>query len=464
MSTFFVVIFSFFSTHSHEAKASSLKDIPTRSSAEINYLLSNEILQGYPDGLFHPQKSVTRGEAVKMVGSAIGLDGTQRKTSFSDVKKDYFGSGFIQSAREKGLIPNDSTFRPKEPMTRGEMALLLEKAFELTETSNKNFSDVASSGELHNAIDRIATARLAAGYPDGTFRPNANMTREEFSLFVARALNEAYRVASAEKPVEKPIENPVNVEKPIKEAVVNVASWDSLNVRSGPSADDAVVGSFKAGTKVSIYQYEGDWAYVQSGNVTGYVNKYYLATPSDGKARIAIDPGHGGSDPGAVGIGGLQEKELNLAVALKVETLLKQMGIEVVMTRRDDTFPSLSQRVDIAVNQKADAFVSIHGNSATASASGTETYYSMASTRADSSKQLATFIQKRLVPALGTKDRGVKTANYLVIYKTPLPSALVELGFISNNSDAKKLASDEYRNKAAEAIALGIQDYYNWKN
>lgn len=450
MSTFFVVIFSFFSTNSNEAAASSLTDIPTRSSAEINYLLSKGIIQGYPDGLFYPQKSVTREEAVKMVGIAIGLDGTLRETSFSDVKKDSFGSGFIQSAREKGLIPNDSTFRPKEPMTRGEMALLLEKAFKLTATSNKNFSDVASSGELHNAIDRIATAGLAAGYPDGTFKPNANMTREEFALFVARGLNENYRVA--------------NVEKPIGEAFVNVASWDSLNVRSGPSVDDSIVSSFKDGTKVSIYRYEGNWAYVKSGTVTGYVSKDYLVSPSTGNGKIAIDPGHGGSDPGAIGVGGLQEKELNLAVALKVESLLKQMGIEVVMTRRNDTFPSLTQRVDIAVNANADAFVSIHGNSATASASGTETYYSMASTRAESSKQLATFIQNRLVPALGTQDRGVKTANYLVIYKTPLPSALVELGFISNTSDAKKLASDEYRNKAAGAIALGIQDYYNWKN
>ena len=72
---------------------------------------------------------------------------------------------------------------------------------------------------------------------------------------------------------------------------------------------------------------------------------------------------------------------------------------------------------------------------------------------------MATFIQNRLYPALGTKDRGVKTADFRVIYKTPLPATLVELGFISNSSDASKLASDYYRNKAAEAIALGIQDY-----
>ena len=134
------------------------------------------------------------------------------------------------------------------------------------------------------------------------------------------------------------------------------------------------------------------------------------------------------------------------------------------MTRRTDIYPTLGQRVDIAVNAKADAFVSIHGNKfSRESANGTETYYSTASIRADNSKQLATFIQERLYPALGTYDRGVRTANFQVIYKNPLPAALVELGFISNKDDASKLSSNYYRDKAAEAIALGIQDYYEWK-
>ena len=99
-------------------------------------------------------------------------------------------------------------------------------------------------------------------------------------------------------------------------------------------------------------------------------------------------------------------------------------------------------------------------------ASGTETWYSTASTRADDSKQLATFIQNRVYKALGTKNRGVKVNREPQIYvvtETPLPAALVELGFISNDSDASKLSSNYYRDIAAEAIAQGIQDYYNWK-
>ena len=228
-----------------------------------------------------------------------------------------------------------------------------------------------------------------------------------------------------------------------------VASWDVLNVRSGPSTDYSVVGSFKPGTTVSVYNYQGDWALVSNGSVSGYVNSYYLADPNVSKAptpgkTITIDPGHGGHDPGAVG-NGLQEKEINLSIALKVQKILKQKGINVVMTRTNDTFLSLSERVDVAVRKNADTFVSIHTNSAAAaSASGTETYFSSAAlnSRSADSKQLATFIQNRLYPALGTKDRKVKDAGFQVIKKNPLPAVLVELGFISNSSDASKLGSE----------------------
>ena len=125
---------------------------------------------------------------------------------------------------------------------------------------------------------------------------------------------------------------------------------------------------------------------------------------------------------------------------------------------------SLSERVEMLLILMQMDLLVFMGISSSPDASGTETYYSTASTRAENSKQLATFIQNRLYPALGTKNRGVKNSQTShVIYKNPLPAALVELGFISNDSDASKLSSDYYRDKAAEAIALGIEDYYNWK-
>ena len=101
-------------------------------------------------------------------------------------------------------------------------------------------------------------------------------------MFVARGLNPDYRVSY------------IGVGQPIEEAVVNVASWDVLNVRSGAGANYSIVGELNSGAKVTIYRHEGEWAYIQSGNITGYVNDYYfISLNTDNK--IAIDPGHGGT-------------------------------------------------------------------------------------------------------------------------------------------------------------------------
>lgn len=459
------------SLSSKETSAASLTDIPSKYSKEIGYLLDRNVVTGYPDKTFGPKLSVTREEAATMVGRALGLSGKQRSTSFKDVSKSDWASGYIQSAYENKILTmsQEGTFRPKAKITRGEMAYLVQRAFKLTEKGAVTISDVKASGALYDAINAVVTAGLSNGYPDGTFKPNNVMTREEFALFVARGLNKDFRVSTALEP--------------IGEAMVNATS---LNVRSGPSTANSVVGVLPNKAAVMIYKYDGVWAYISSGKITGYVHTNYLVEPSAEEPEeteeptepeepaqptepsekiIAIDPGHGGKDPGAVG-NGLQEKEINLSVALKVEKILKQKGIKVFMTRRDDTFLELNERVQVSVAAKADTFVSIHANKFDQeSANGTETYYSTAalSERAENSKQLSTFIQNRLYKALGTRNRGVKEAKYHVIHKNPLPASLVELGFISNTNDAAKLASEDYRNKAAEAIALGIVDYYNWR-
>lgn len=448
------------SLHGKEASAASFTDIPAKYSEEINYLIDQKIINGYPDQTFRPNLSVTREEAVTMVGRALGYSGEPRQTSFLDVSPTSFASGYIEAAFENNLIaPNsEGNFRPKEMMTRGEMAQLLKGAFQLTENSLVTISDVNADGALYEAINAIITAGLSNGYPDGTFKPNNPMTRTEFSLFVARALNEDYRVLPQEEP---------DPETTATQAIVYASS---LNVRSGPSTDHEIVGSLLNGTTVIVHTYEGDWAYVSTAETVGYVHRSYLIIPSlpgTGGKVVAIDAGHGGKDPGAIGHG-LQEKEINLAISLKTQELLQQHGIEVVMTRIDDTFLELSERVNVAVQNNADTFVSIHTNAnEKSSANGTETFFSTASLtpRAFHSQQLATFIQERLYQALETSNRGVNgEKGFHVIKKNPLPAVLVELAFISNSSDATKLGSEDYRNKAAEAIALGIVDYYDWKD
>ncbi|WP_052000820.1 N-acetylmuramoyl-L-alanine amidase [Gracilibacillus boraciitolerans] len=448
-SMLFVVVISGFGV-SHVG-AASLPDIPDIYQEEVNYLIEKNIINGFPDGTFKPDDNVTRAQAVTMIGAALHLSGGQiESSSFFDVNKDHYAFGYIEAAVKKQIIHGytDGTFRPSREMNRSEMAIIISKAFNLTETSEMNFLDVSKQSSLYLPINKIYTAGITVGYENNTYRPNKTITRAEFSLMLARALDPSFSIDNGQELTTK---------------YVNVNT--SLNVRSGPGSSYSIIGSLYKNDEIKISSSNSDWLYMTKGNLKGYVHADYLVDKpiKDTKNRvIAIDAGHGGSDPGANGYG-IIEKELNLSVSKYIEQYLKEENIKVVMTRTNDTYLSLGQRVDIAVNKKADAFVSIHGNAFnTESASGTETFFSTsaAPTRLQASEKLATFIQARLVKALGTKNRGVKQANFQVIKHNPLPAALVELGFMTNKSDANILKSKQ--REAAKAVKEGIVDYYNW--
>jgi N-acetylmuramoyl-L-alanine amidase len=173
---------------------------------------------------------------------------------------------------------------------------------------------------------------------------------------------------------------------------------------------------------------------------------------------VVLDPGHGGPDVGAVGIGGLQEKDIVLPIAQQVAALLEQQGIQVVMTRRTDLDMDLAPRVAIAEQANADLFVSIHANSAGPngySANGVETYYY----GSQAGRELAQSVQSNLVQTTGMNDRGVKTAHFYVISRTSMPAALVEVGFVTGSSDANRLSNAASRNQIAAGITRGILQY-----
>ncbi|WP_300954395.1 SH3 domain-containing protein [uncultured Clostridium sp.] len=172
--------------------------------------------------------------------------------------------------------------------------------------------------------------------------------------------------------------------------------------------------------------------------------------------KVFIDPGHGGYDNGAVQ-NGVLEDEINLQVSKKIEDKLKSKGVQVKMSRYDDTYLSLTERTVMSNNWGSDVFVSIHQNSATnSSGNGIETYYHP--TRQDG-KELASEIQNDLIASTNASNRGVKSANYAVIRTSNMPSSLVECGFISNPTEANKLSSSSYQDKVAEGIVNGIMDY-----
>jgi N-acetylmuramoyl-L-alanine amidase len=202
------------------------------------------------------------------------------------------------------------------------------------------------------------------------------------------------------------------------------------------------------------------------GIVEGSIQPNYLL----GGITIVVDPGHGGPDTGAPGATGTYEKYNTLPVGLALADLLRAAGATVVLTRSTDVSPSgsnysqandLQARVDIAKNVNANLFVSIHNNAnADPGPNGTETYYSSENPVANQCIRLAKNIQEQVVKYLGLKDRGVKDAPFWVIDdRNPIPSALVELGFNSNFTEANLLKSPDFQNKAALGIYRGILVY-----
>ncbi|MBD2563491.1 MULTISPECIES: N-acetylmuramoyl-L-alanine amidase [Nostoc] len=175
-----------------------------------------------------------------------------------------------------------------------------------------------------------------------------------------------------------------------------------------------------------------------------------------GKLLVVIDPGHGGKDPGAPGLGGLLEKDVILPIGKRVAAILEQNGVQAVLTRDADFFVELQGRVDIAERVNATLFVSIHANSVDRrpDVNGLEVYYY------ESGYALAEVVRNSILQDIPTiKDRGTRKARFYVLRKSSMPSILVETGYMSGYEDNPRLGTPEYQNRMAEAIARGILKY-----
>ncbi|MFN9622310.1 MAG: N-acetylmuramoyl-L-alanine amidase [Cyanobacteriota bacterium] len=177
-----------------------------------------------------------------------------------------------------------------------------------------------------------------------------------------------------------------------------------------------------------------------------------------GRFRVVIDPGHGGPDPGAVGIGGLRETDIVLDVALQVAQLLQNRGVQVLLTRTSEVDVDLPPRVALANRSGADLFVSLHANALSMDrpdVNGVETFYF----QGGRSYELALSIQRQLMAiSPGTPDRGARPGRFFVIRRTVMPSVLTELGFVTGEIDAPRLADARFRQSLAAAVAKGILD------
>lgn len=242
---------------------------------------------------------------------------------------------------------------------------------------------------------------------------------------------------------------------------------NNLNIREQGNASSNIVGVLNKGDVVAVHSINGNWVNITTNDgKTGYVHKTYLklinqsGSPVQNRV-IVIDAGHGGKDPGASN-SGIVEKDITLKVATIVKNKLEADGARVIMTRTGDTYPTLEDRVNIALENHAEVFVSIHVNSASnTNASGTETYYSVAgNVNILEDEELAKAINSQIVNNANMHDRGVKQANFYVIKNMLLPSVLVELGFLTNPEDRAKLTDDDYIEIFGDSIYRGIVDYY----
>ncbi|MDO4540381.1 MAG: N-acetylmuramoyl-L-alanine amidase [Syntrophomonadaceae bacterium] len=203
-----------------------------------------------------------------------------------------------------------------------------------------------------------------------------------------------------------------------------------------------------------------------------HVEQIISETPGSTEGVIVwIDAGHGGAEPGCISDHtGVKEKDVNLPVALKVQELLEQSGLNVMMTRTDDSYVLLNDRAALANAAGADLFVSIHANSVTSyDPHGTQTHYYAFPEYPVTAEQeyeralLAELIQESMIKYCERNDRGVRSSlresNLLVLRETVMPSVLVEMAFMSNPEEAALLVDKDFQELAARAIAEGIEKY-----
>ncbi|WP_209368086.1 N-acetylmuramoyl-L-alanine amidase [Sediminibacillus dalangtanensis] len=288
--------------------------------------------------------------------------------------------------------------------------------------------------------------------------------------------------------------------------MVDVEDGSSLLIRDEPTSSGEVVGKLQNGDQVTVFDEAYGWVKTYYDNQVGWVASQYLfpmeqnhdslhkrkqtamykkqsvSSLTERKVQkqdsvaikngqeqsqtvepltgytIVLDAGHGGKDPGAIGIDGTYEKDLTLATASKVAKNLKASGATIIMTRNDDTYISLEKRIKISNRSDTDAFISFHYNSfPIETVGGISTYHYTE----DEDLELAENIQSGIMDHVSLKDNGTKQADYRVLKKNSDLSVLIELGFVSNPAELGEIKTETYQDNVAAGISEGIQHYFS---
>lgn len=295
-------------------------------------------------------------------------------------------------------------------------------------------------------------------------------------------------IAAATDNTDIPADSGVQSNTPSGEKLTVNAS--SVNVRSGPGLDYAPIAGTSSGETFTIAERSGDWVKIilADGN-TGWIAAWLTSEGSQSHEEtntdtetvsqekkeetttnqgtvsgqslkgynIVLDAGHGGKDPGAMGLGGVNEKDLITSTANQIASTLRAHGATVIETRAGDYFLSLDDRVNISNAYNTHAFISIHFNAfPVVTAQGVSTFYA-----SDTSRVLASSVQNSLTASVPLNDRGIMHASYRVLRNTDAPAILMELGFITNTYDLSVIRTAEYQQQVGEAIASGLMNYFH---
>ena len=439
------------------AHASSFTDVsPTEPAhAAVEYLAGADVISGYPDGTFRPGAALNRGQAAKILVRQRGLPteaGASRR--FSDVDALY--GPYVETAADKGWITgySDGTFRPYAGLQRQHMAVIMVRSLGWAEAA-----EALTASQITGAAGRLqrrgrdrgrgstlcghgAGPRLVPGrHADDRLSPGTSITRGQFSLVAYRAELRDLAVAGRDPGRSRPSGHDPRGLRSLRRAGSGHKSHEWLQ-RAGHRCGEG--GRRGRGSRLCPWARPRCNARPRGSSATVHrwsritltldrFSRFEVSTlpPSDGKGDrivvdvfkradgppgggpplIALDAGHGGKDTGAIGVTGVKEKDINLAITLEVDKILREAGLRTMLTRSDDSYPTLQERTDLANQAQASIFVAIHNNAAgDPTSAGTETFYW--GTDAEYSvegKRLAQAIQRNLIAALGSADRGART-------------------------------------------------------
>lgn len=481
------------------------KSLPSYDA--IGFLSGAGIISGYMNGTFGPGDTLKRGQATKMLVLWKGVPLATGGPSFPDLDATY--RSYIETACAQGWITGfpDGRFKPYSTLTRQQMAIIMVRAMGWEQTA-LGLSASQIDTILAPFVDRpdmstVALPYVAMAVSEGLFggnngylSPYDGITRAQFCMVVFRAeLSLRAVIQGVRSAGDYPDKTRVVFDLSRAPGTVTAAATPdgflTIDYTGGAiagtfsqaigSSEVTSVGAAQVKYSPRTVRITLDLGRYRTFRVMslapseGYGNRIVVdvyrcptRTEGDGPPLICVDPGHGGDASGAIGVSGTKEKNVNLAISLLLAEDLRAAGLRVMMTRETDVAVDLHERPAMANAAKANLFVSVHNNASGGgedAPNGTETFYpGTPETYCPEGKLLADAIQRKLVAALGSNDRGARTHWYslVVLAETEMTAALAEVGFMTNAAEEAKLLTPAYQAMAAQAIADGIMEYLGW--